>query len=139
MDDIKVVSNTVPQRGDDPRETLLAWFSLVAQTLSIKEWDLILSLSNPDTMKVFSEEFWRCMVANFVRARTPASQEYGDHFTAALYLAFFKRQLGLVLEKNHTWLVDFSYSVLMRLGEQNRLMPLKDDPLLVTFTQLAQE
>ena len=80
LDEIEGVSDTIPQRGGEPTETLLAWFSMVAQTLSINEWDLILSLGDPETMKAFGEVLWRCMVADFVGAQSPAPLEYGDHF-----------------------------------------------------------
>ena len=137
VDEIESVSDNTPQRGSEPTQTLLAWFSMLAQSLLIDDWDLILSLGDPDTMKATGgEAFWRCMVADFVADQVPAPPEYGSHFAAAIYSAFFDRQLES--EGHHTWLLDFSYSVLARLAERGLLLSLKDDPLVSLFVQLIQ-
>ena len=138
LDEIEYVSDIVPQRGGEPTETLLAWFSMLAQTLAIDEWDLILSFGDPDSnsMETIGGEFWRCMVADFVTDQGPAPKIYGDHFAAAIYSAFFEQKLAD--EENCAWLLDFSYSVLTRLVEKDLLMSLKDDPLVILFVQLIK-
>ena len=135
LDEIGLVSEHVPQRGSRPTPTIFSWFNMVAETFQVDPWELILSFEDSETVNGISEEFWRCLIADFVVASYPAPLEFRGYCAALLFSAFYKQQLGL---ENWTgWLFDLGKRVLACLKEQNILDSVKHDPQVILFDHLV--
>ena len=132
----KATTNSTTREAG-PADALLAWFGMLAESVEIDMWDLLIGLNDPCNMKSVGEAFWRCMLNDYVGTQCPAPWKYQDHFVAALYSAFFEQKMATDSADSQTWLGDFSLAVLSNLTQRDLLQEVKIDHLGIMFYHLC--